>query len=459
MEQFRGKKVLVVGLGKTGFALINFFNNLECKIKVTDIRPIFDLNKAVKKLKKVSPTPEMTLGEHRAEDFLEADVIVYGPSVNPNLPQLNLARSNGKQVFSEFALGYHLCEKPVIAICGNEGRTTIAHMIGYALRAAGNNVYVGGSTEQTFIEYFLQPNYDQINYVIIEASENQLHKMEKFHPFMVVYPSISERYSEERFRTQQEYLETVMLPVNNLTEDDYLIVNFDKLSNNVFFRNSKAKSFWYSRKSFVKAGVANEIQGTHFHDKRIHSNIHCHSEFRVNKMRILGANNRENLLAAITACKIMKISDDIIQQVIEKFPGIPHRVEFVTEKNGVRFYNDSKSETMEELSRSLSSMKQPVILIAGGKDTEQDFAPYADVIGKHVRILVLIGEAKENMNRAFGSSTQTFLVGSFDESILIAYQKSRTGDIVVMSPGNSSTDIFRDFEERGNYFKKIVFQL
>jgi UDP-N-acetylmuramoylalanine--D-glutamate ligase len=129
------------------------------------------------------------------------------------------------------------------------------------------------------------------------------------------------------------------------------------------------------------------------------------------------------------------------------------------EKNGVCFYNDSKSESMEDTVTSLEAYKCPVILIAGGKDTEQNFDNFFEPIKNYVRVLVLVGECKERINRILGDATQTYLVGSFEESILIAYQKSRTGDIILLSPGNKSTDIFRDYEERGNYYKKLVYQL
>src|SRR3989339_1239979 len=124
MDRFKNKKILVVGIGKTGFALIHFFNQLGCDIRVTDIKPIFDLNKEVKKLKKFEPAPQVTFGEHVNDDFLDADVIVYSSRVNPNLPQLELARSNGREVYSEFALANKLCRKPIIAVCGSYGRST-----------------------------------------------------------------------------------------------------------------------------------------------------------------------------------------------------------------------------------------------------------------------------------------------------------------------------------------------
>lgn len=460
MERFRKKRVLVVGVGRTGFALIHFFTKLECEIRVTDIKPIFDLNKAVKKLKKINPTPLMTFGEHKNEDFLEADVVVYSSAINPDLPQIELARSNGKLVYSDFALAALLCKKPVIAVCGSNGRTTVASMIGFSLRQDGKNVFVGGTSESPFIEYASLSNLNELDYVVVEVAAIYLKKLENFHPKLVVFTNIAEITSGSMFKSTTEHIESKLSIIKHLTAEDFLVVNFDALGNNPLLKNSKATTYWYSRRSFFTLGVMNEIQGTHFHDRRIHSNIHCHSEFVVSKMRIIGQENRENLLAAITACKALEVSDKAIQLCVEKFPGIPHRLEFVMEKNGVSFYNDSKCETMPHLIKSLKSIKEPVILIAGGKDIEDfDYEPFAKDIRENVRLLVLVGESKERMNRVMGDAITTYIVGSFEESVLLAYQKSRTGDVILLSPGNHSTDFFRDYEERGNYFKKLVYQL
>ena len=460
MEKYRGKKVLVVGLGKTGFALINLFTQWGCQIRVTDMKPIFDLNKQVKRLKKITPTPTMTFGEHKDEDFIEADIIIYSSSVDPNLPQLKVALEHGREVYSDFAFAYKNCDKPIVAVCGSHGRTITSHMIGYTLKVDKKNVFVGGTSDEPFINFLTLPNREEIDYCVIEVSPQQLQTVDSFKPVLAVYPNLEEKNLLGRFKSSAEYLDTALKVARDLGPENYLIVNFDKLASNSVLRSSQAQTFWYSRKSFVTMGVISEIQGTHFHDKRIHSNIHFHSEFIVTDMRIVGVNNRENLMAAITACKALKVSDQAIQHCIEKFPGIPHRLEFVVEKNGVRFYNDSKSETMDELKTSLEAFKDPVILIAGGKEVEDiQFEKYAGVIKDKVRVLVLVGEVKENMNRVLGDSTQTYLVGSFDESVLLAYQKSRTGDTILLCPGNEGTDVFRDFEEKGNYYKKLIFQL
>lgn len=460
MEKYKGKKVLIVGLGKTGFALINLFNQIGSEIKVTDIKPIFDLNKQVKRLKRITPNPTMTLGEHREEDFTDADVVVYSSSVDPNLPQLKAAREQGKEVYSDFAFAYANCKKPIVAVCGSYGRTSIAHMIGYTLRVDKKNVFVGGTSEEPFINYLMMPNKDEVDYVVVEVSPLQLQTVTNFKPVMAIYPNLEEKSVPGRFKGPGEFLDTALKVARDLDPESYLVVNFDKLAGNSILRNCQAQTFWYSRKSFVSMGVINEIQGSHFHDKRIHSNIHYHSEFKVTQMRIVGQNSRENILACITACKALKCSDKSIQYCIENFPGIPHRLEFVVEKNGVKFYNDSKSETMDELKVSLEAYKEPVILIAGGKEIEGfAYDKYFGIMNEKVRILVLVGECKESMNRVLGEATQTFLVGSFDESVLLAYQKSRTGDTILLCPGNDGSDVFRDFEEKGNYYKKLIFQL
>ena len=404
--------------------------------------------------------PEIRFGEHRQEDFLNADIVVYSSAVPPDLLQLRMAREANKEVYSEFALGNQLCDKPIIAVCGHHGRTTVAHMVGFTLKLEGKNVFIGGTSESPFIEFSMLPNKNEVDYVIIEVSAIQMRHVDNFRPGIVVFTSIAEDYPQNQFQSVGDYMDTKLSIVKSLAPDDIMVVNFDKLNSNPSFKNASCRAYWYSRRSFINMNVVNEVQGTHFHNRRIHSNINYHSEFKVNNMRIVGSRNRENLLAAITVCKTLNVSDKSIQKCVEHFPGIPHRLEFLMEKNGVSFYNNSKATSMAHLLESLDAFKQPVILIAGGKDTEEfDYGTYSNNVVKNCRILVLVGENKERLNRTLGLHEQTFIVGSFEESILLAYQKSRTGDVIVLSPGAPATDFFRDFEERGNYYKKLVYQL
>jgi UDP-N-acetylmuramoylalanine--D-glutamate ligase len=158
--------------------------------------------------------------------------------------------------------------------------------------------------------------------------------------------------------------------------------------------------------------------------------------------------------------RAMDVSPQAIQKVIEEFKGVEHRLEFVRKKDGVFFFNDSKATNVNSLQRSLMAFKKnPVILISGGKDKNMDFTPLADLVQKRVKILIILGEAKEKINRAIGDLAETYLVGTFEEGVLLAYQKSRSGDIILLSPGCASYDMFRNFEERGEYFKKLVAQI
>jgi UDP-N-acetylmuramoylalanine--D-glutamate ligase len=150
---------------------------------------------------------------------------------------------------------------------------------------------------------------------------------------------------------------------------------------------------------------------------------------------------------------------DAIQRVIDSFTGLPHRLEFVRRKGGVEFYNDSKATNVHSVLRALEAFDEPIILIAGGKDKGVDFAPLIEPVQKKVKNLILVGEAKERLNRTIGDFSETFIIGTFEEAVLLAYQKSRSGDVILLSPGCSSYDMFENFEERGNYFKDLIQKL
>ena len=165
-------------------------------------------------------------------------------------------------------------------------------------------------------------------------------------------------------------------------------------------------------------------------------------------------------MAAICAVRAMGVDPKSIQHVINTFKGVSHRLEFVRKKDGVFFFNDSKGTNVMSVQRSLASFStNPIILIAGGKDKGMDFAPLVDLVRQKCKILILLGEAKEKINRSIGDFAETYLVGTFEEAVLLAYQKSRSGDIILLSPGCASYDMFKNYEERGDYFKKLVAQL
>lgn len=240
----------------------------------------------------------MSFGEHKDEDFLEADMVVYSAAINPNLPQLELASKNGKEVYSDFALAYKLCKKPVVAVCGSYGRTTIAAMIGYTLKIDGKNVFVGGTSDAPFIDYCLLPNMNEIDYVVVEVSASSDEVPFSFVPKLWFSLILVRIFLKLTFLRSVNIWKRSFLLLRNYIPEDTLIANYDTLANNASIRNANCQVYWYSRRSYVTLGVMNEIQGTHFHDRRIHSNINYHSEFIVSKMRIVGQVNRENLIGS-----------------------------------------------------------------------------------------------------------------------------------------------------------------
>jgi UDP-N-acetylmuramoylalanine--D-glutamate ligase len=181
--------------------------------------------------------------------------------------------------------------------------------------------------------------------------------------------------------------------------------------------------------------------------------------FSLARTKLKGKHNIENLMAAMICAHAYGAKPASIQKVIDTFPGLPHRLEFVRTKGGVDFYNDSKATNVSAVLRALEAFDEPVILIAGGKDKGVDFMPLIEPVHRKVKNLILTGEAKERLNRSIGDYSETFIIGTFEEAVLVAYQKSRGGDVILLSPGCSSFDRFANFEERGNYFKELIQKL
>jgi UDP-N-acetylmuramoylalanine--D-glutamate ligase len=178
--------------------------------------------------------------------------------------------------------------------------------------------------------------------------------------------------------------------------------------------------------------------------------------YSVKNIKMRGKHSIENVMAAILAAREHGATHEAIQNVIDNFTGLPHRIEYVRKVGGVQFYNDSKETNVHAVLRSLDTFEENVILIAGGKDNNLSFEALRTPVRRKVKTLILIGEAKERINRDLGDFSETFLIGTFEEAVMIAYQKSRIGDIVLLSPGCSSVDMFDNYEERGNYFKSII---
>jgi UDP-N-acetylmuramoylalanine--D-glutamate ligase len=218
----------------------------------------------------------------------------------------------------------------------------------------------------------------------------------------------------------------------------------------------RGRILYFSRKAVLEPQIMN-IGGAVNVRNEIRLRVGPEIEiFRTDKMKMKGRHSIENIMAAILATRELGAQPEKIQEVIDTFPGLEHRIEYVRKAGGVLFYNDSKATNTHAVIRALDSFDENVILIMGGKDTNLNYEPLIPFIRQKVKNLVLVGEAKERINRALGDYSETFLIGTFEEAVLIAYQKSRIDDIILLSPGCSSFDMFDSYVERGNYYKSLV---
>jgi UDP-N-acetylmuramoylalanine--D-glutamate ligase len=244
-----------------------------------------------------------------------------------------------------------------------------------------------------------------------------------------------------------------------------VVLNYDDSVLRSFASENQGKIVWFTLKNPMEVGgeFAEKFFGAYFDSAKnaIVTKVTGREEvYPLEQFKLFGEHNKQNLMASICAARVMGVSQQAIQTCINGFKGLPHRLEYVRKKDGVYFFNDSKATNIQSVQASLQAFKRsPIILIAGGKDKNMEFGPLSQIVKQKVKLLILVGEAKEKINRALGDYAETYLVGTFEEAVLMSFQKSRNGDVILLSPGCSSQDMFRDFEERGDYFKKLVNQL
>lgn len=453
-------KVLVVGFGLSGVAVARFMAKQGARVTVTDIKQRNELSDSLKACADFKI--EYDLGKHNSKFFQTSDLIVVSPGVPFSIKPIEEARAQNIPITTEVELAAMALKEPLIAITGTNGKTTTTILIGEMLKAANKNAYVGGNIGKPLLDYITSGV--KADLVVAELSSFQLELVERMVPAVAVFTNIDQDHLD-RYPDMPTYVSAKKKLLRVCDRNSYVVLNYDDPIIASFKEESPGKTLWFTKKNPMDIGgsFAEKFSGCYLTADRteIVAKLSGKEErYSLKGLRIFGDHNKENLMAAICAVRPMGVPMAAIQKTIETFEGVPHRLEFVRKKNGVFFINDSKATNVSSLSRSLASFKKnPIILIAGGKDKGMDYAPVAPLVQNRVKILILLGEAKEKLNRAIGDFAETYLVGTFEEAVLLAYQKSRSGDIILLSPGCASFDMFRNFEERGDYFKKLVSQL
>lgn len=454
VSELKDKKILVVGLARTGVSLAHFLAKHGAVVTVSDHKSKAELANYLELMEDIKVTYE--LGGHTPKTFLAQDLIILSPGISPNLKIFDYARSQGVKVTGEFEFCTQFVKQPVIAITGSNGKTTVAHLTELFLRESGVKSWLGGNYGAPLSEYLLNPGEAKV--LVCEVSSFMLEQVATFNPKNVVFTNLAENHLD-RYRNMEEYVNAKRKIFLNTNQNTTSILNADDSAVVELARDpavQRGRIFYFSRKQALEPQIMN-IGGAVALKDKIHVRTGPEIEYySIANMKMRGTHSVENVMAALLAAREHGATHDAIQRVIDSFSGIAHRLEYVRKVGGVQFFNDSKATNVQAVKRALDAFDENVILIMGGKDTNLTYGPIAEAIRRKVKNLILVGEAKERINRDIGDYSETFLIGTFEEAVLIAYQKSRIGDTVLLSPGCSSFDMFENYVERGNYFKEMV---
>jgi UDP-N-acetylmuramoylalanine--D-glutamate ligase len=457
MSKYKGKNVYIVGAQATGISLAKFFHHEGAKITISDKRSRKELGNTADLLEEFEPTWD--LEGHSAKVMSHQDLIVLSPGVNPHDKIFESARQKGIQFIGELELASTLITQPIIAITGTNGKSTVTKLIYEFLIASGIDAWIGGNFGTPLIEYVTSKSKSKV--LVVEVSSFQLDTSDSFRPQHGILLNLAEDHLE-RYKSMSDYTNSKKKLFKNSNPETTAILNADDPMVIACARDphiQKGKVNYFSRRQGLEEQVK-KTGGAIAAGKEIRVYINGTREnYNTSLMKMRGKHSLENVMAAILSARPYGAKPDAIQKILDTFPGLPHRLEFVKKRGGVEIFNDSKATNVHSVLRALEAFEDPVILIAGGKDKNIDFMPLIEPIQKKVKNLILIGEAKERLNRVIGDFSETFIVGTFEEAVLLAYQKSRSGDVILLSPGCASYDMFKNFEERGNYFKELIQKL
>jgi UDP-N-acetylmuramoylalanine--D-glutamate ligase len=391
----------------------------------------------------------LELEHHNTDTFLSSDLIVVSPGVPMDLPQLIAAQKAGKEIISEIELASRFIDVPLAAITGTNGKTTTTTLLGAIFKHNGYHTFVGGNIGNPLIE--MAESREIVDQVVAEISSFQLEWITSFRPTVAALLNLSEDHLD-RYPSYLAYIDAKMRIFENQTEEDFAVVNRDDPLVWENTQNIKAHLFPFSRKIELEEGI--------FYRDGVITYRHKGREecFPTAAIRLQGVHNQENIMAALASALLLGCRADESFETVRCFEALHHRMEFVREVNGVRYYEDSKATNVGSVEKALESFEN-ITLIAGGKDKGGSYGPLVPLVRERVRHLVLIGEAAERMELELGQLTDTSRATTLEDAVRIAAEITEPGGTVLMSPACSSFDMFRDYEERAERFIAAVNKL
>lgn len=445
----KNKKVLLVGLAKTGVSTIKHLNRLGAKVVVNDIKDKDKLKDILDELSDLNNV-EYILGYH-PENVDDVDITVVSPGVPLDLPFILKLKSKNIEIIGEVELAYRLSQNPIfIGITGTNGKTTTTSLVGEIFKKANRDTYIVGNIGNPVIDTVGIANENSV--LVTELSSFQLESIDKFKPHVSAILNFTEDHLN-RHHTMKAYIEAKARIFENQDSKDFCILNYDDEDVRSLSDSVKAKKIFFSRKKSLEYGI--------YLDEKKNIIINIGEKITLlskDELSLPGDHNLENCMAAAAIAYVSNIDIDVIRKVLKTFAGVEHRQEFVRNLNGIMFVNDSKATNPDSSIKAVQSYNRPIVLIAGGMDKQSSFDEFLDIAKENVYALVLLGETAQKIkecaqNKGFDNIT---IVKDMKEAVNASYQIAKDGDVVLLSPACASWDMYKSFEVRGIDFKDNV---
>jgi UDP-N-acetylmuramoylalanine--D-glutamate ligase len=451
-EYIKNRKVAIIGLGVSNLPLIDYFHEKKSQVTVFDSREIGEISKEI--IDKVTNyAMKMSLGKGYLSKLQGFDLILRSPSCLPTVQELEEEANRGAIVTTEVELLMKMCPCQVIGVTGSDGKTTTTTLIYEILKNAGYNCYVGGNIGTPLFTKLHEIKPD--DKVVLELSSFQLMGME-VSPSISVITNITPNHLNVH-KDYEEYIEAKKNIFKYQDRDGILILNYDNEITKNCSAETKGKVIFFSGKEKLDNGYIVDGDVIKECDDKLRKHIVSAKE-----LTIRGKHNYENICCALAATKtLVDVSKAL--EVIKSFPGVEHRIEFVKEINGVKWYNDSASSTPSRTISGLNAFDEEIVLIAGGADKNLDYTPVAKPILDKVKTLILMGQTagkifdsvKEEQEKE-GKDIDIYMVNSLSQAVILAKRYAKPGQIVLFSPASTSFDMFKNMYDRGHQFKNIV---
>jgi UDP-N-acetylmuramoylalanine--D-glutamate ligase len=450
MLELKGKKVLVVGLGKSGLAAALFLRHQGAQVTVSDVRSAEALAKDIPALLEEGIMVEA--GGHGLLTFRRQDLIVVSPGVPLDTPELVQARNFGLPIIGELELAARFLKGRILAITGSNGKTTTTALAGEILKEAGLRTLVGGNIGVPVVSLIEESTEE--SWAVLEVSSFQLESTEEFRPAVAVILNITPDHLD-RHGSFENYARAKERIFARQQEGDALVLNADNARAAEAASRSASKVYWFSIEHKVWKGAWIEDGYVVY---RSAQEADTEQVMPLGKIPLKGEHNVENVLAAVCAARLAGVPVEAIRRAIEKFQAVEHRLEYVATLHGVEFYNDSKATNVDATAKAIAAFSSGIHLILGGKDKGSDYTALSPLMRERVRAVYTIGSAAEKIESQLRGVVSMHSCGTLDGAVNAAASAARPGEVVLLAPACSSFDQFENYEHRGRVFKELVSQ-